>query len=311
MDRSEYLGSHSGSALLGVNPWIGKHDIYMGALNIKEERKEDKLRFDFWYGLQHEALSKAAYERTTGKKVHCEQLFKLSTEHPFMGCHLDGLVLRNDVQHDPNNDYQASDLPAIAERIVEWKTGHPMYFKEWGDGEDQIPEQYYIQCQHMMIVTGLRECDLAVSIGTFFRIYNIKYDEPLAAVIIDAEKKAWAEIAELKVMREKDPKAFATRMCEIAANDEEAKGKIVIHTWKRATLNEEQVPENYYGLFEQMIETNKNLDAETGNWEQLCNKMKLAMGSCERWTGPGGVIEWRNWGQSRRFLVKPNKENQA
>ena len=314
-NRSLYLGSHSAAALLGVSPWSGKHNVYMQALNLKPRDENKKLDFGMWYGLQHEPLSKLCYERVTGKKVVGEQTFKMSVEYPFLGCHLDGLTLRDEVQHSPNNDYSASDLPTIAEKIVEFKTANPMFMREWGDGEDQIPPQYFMQLQHNMIVTGLRVADLAVSIGTFHRVYTIQYDPTIASVIIDTTTKAWKEIQQLrKLIASEDPvdkRIASERLFQIAQKDEEAKKQIVTAIWPRPTLHEEPVPEQHYGLFVQMMETNQNLKAEEGNWEELANKLRLAMGEWERWTGPGGVVEWRAWGQSRRFLVKPDAEHKA
>lgn len=313
-DRSSYLGSHSSSAILGVSPFAGKHDVYMEALGIapKPPKVEE---FPFWFGKTMEPIIKACYERLTGKRVVAEQAFFRSKEHPFMACHVDGLVLRDDVQHSPNNTYQDSDPLTIAARGYEAKTAHPMYWKEWGTEDDAVPQHYYLQCQHCMIVTGLRMWDLSVSLGTFFKTYPIKYDEEIASIVIKAEADAWIEIEELrKLMASEDPavkRLFAERMFQIAQKDEEAKKQIVSTVWRKPTQKEQPVPEQYYGLFEQMMETNQNLKAEEGNYEELANKMRLAMGEWERWTGPGGVVEWRAWGQSRRFLVKPDKEHRA
>ena len=313
-DRTTYLGSHSASGLLGVSPWSGRHDVYMEALGI-QSKPPKKEEFQFWFGKRMEPVIKDCYERMTGKKLVAEQAFFRSSEYPFMACHVDSLVLRDDVPYSTNHPYQDVDPKQIAERGYEAKTAHPMYAREWGDADDAVPQSYYLQCQHNMIITGLRVWDLAVSIGTFFKIYPIQYDPTISAVIIDTASKAWKEIQQLrKLIASEDPtdkRIASERLFQIAQKDEEAKKQIVTAIWPRPTLHEEPVPEQHYGLFVQMMETNQNLKAEEGNWEELANKLRLAMGEWERWTGPGGVVEWRAWGQSRRFLVKPDAEHKA
>lgn len=97
-DRTTYLGSHSASGLLGVSPWSGRHDVYMEALGI-QSKPPKKEEFQFWFGKRMEPVIKDCYERMTGKKLVAEQAFFRSSEYPFMACHVDGLVLRDDVPY--------------------------------------------------------------------------------------------------------------------------------------------------------------------------------------------------------------------
>ncbi len=47
---------------------------------------------------------------------------------------------------------------------------------------------------HYMIVTGYKKCDLAVLIGgSDFRIYSIDYDEDIAEMLIEEERKFWQD----------------------------------------------------------------------------------------------------------------------
>lgn len=303
-DRHEYLGSHSAAALLGISPWAGKADIYMLALRM--EKPMNEKRFDFWYGLEHEPLSAKCYERETGKKVVGQQMFFKSVKYPWMGCHVDGLVLKAgspEIFTTAAREF-GEDLLECAERGVEFKTAHPMHWREWGEESDQVPEQYYSQCQHNMIVTGLRVWDLCVSIGTFFRRYEIQYNEEIARAIIDAEENAWKEIL---LLRKADPKTVADRLFELTKGDEEARAQIVTKLWPFSKTPEEQVPAEHYGLFERCIDVHRNYESEEGNWEQIQNEVKKAMGDVAKWTGPGGTIEWRKHGKGRAFVVKENK----
>jgi predicted phage-related endonuclease len=301
VDRHSYLGSHAPSALLGISPWAGKADVYMQALHMEKPLSEK--RFDIWYGNEHEALSAKCYERETGKKVVGQQLFFKSVKYPWMGCHIDGMVLLPEIASHPNveNMLQDCDPPKAAERGVEFKTAHPMHWREWGEEDDQVPEHYYTQCQHNMIITGLRVWDLCVSIGTFFRRYEIQYNEEIAQAIIDVEAAAWKEIEEL---RKADAKTVADRLFELTKGDEEARKQIVTRLWPFATKPAVQVPSEHYGMFQRCIDVHRNYKAEEGNWEEIQNEVKRAMGDCTKWTGPGGSIEWRKHGKGRAFVVK-------
>jgi predicted phage-related endonuclease len=190
------------------------------------------------------------------------------------------------------------------ERGAEWKTAHPQFWREWGEENDQVPESYYLQCTHNMIITGLRIWDLCVSIGTFWRRYEIAFNADIAKAIIDVEENAWKEILRL---READPKTVADRLFEMTKGDEEARKQIVTKLWPFPTKPQVQVPAEHYGLFERCIDVHRNYEAEDGNWQQIQNDVKKAMGDCTKWVGPGGTIEWRKHGKGRAFVVKENK----
>jgi predicted phage-related endonuclease len=65
----------------------------------------------------------------------------------------------------------------------------------WGEPDDEdIPADYALQGMHYMIVTGRRVCWFAALIGgSDFRIRRMVWDDELAAMVIDAEKRFWEE----------------------------------------------------------------------------------------------------------------------
>ena len=123
-----------------------------------------------------EPLVLAEYERRTGRAVEAAQLFVRDPEHPFLTATLDGVCADG--------------------RIVEAKTAGA-WAKEWGDeGTDEVPDNYVIQCQHQMLVTGADAVDLAVLIGgQRFRLFEVKRNEDLIGVVLGRCLEFWRCVA--------------------------------------------------------------------------------------------------------------------
>ena len=85
-----------------------------------------------------------------------ENIFKMS-------CHVDGVTDSNTLISFrlPNGEYITLDSKEV---LFEGKTTSSMSFRnKWGDpGTDKIPANYQIQIQHNMMLTGLKECIVAV-----------------------------------------------------------------------------------------------------------------------------------------------------
>lgn len=76
--------------------------------------------------------------------------------------------------------------------------------KEWGPGnqysldgrlliqDSQVPLQYILQIMHCLILTGLKQSDIAVLMsGNDFRVYTIDFDEELASQMIQTADRFW------------------------------------------------------------------------------------------------------------------------
>ena len=288
-DRSTYLGSHSPAALLGKHPQLGKVTIYQQALGILPKESpslQQKI------GLLYEEPAIELYEMVTGKKVIDRQKFYRHPICEFIGCTQDGFV------EQTTEEGHGLDV----------KIANPMMMREWGDEDEQVPVQYFLQAHHCMSVRNVQRWDLFVSIGTYQKNHVIRWNQDVGQMCMKSCIDAWQEIQALKVLKDKEPAVFADRMLKIAAQDEEAKAQILNATWPFAKESA-QVPAEHYGLFERMIEVYGNYKAEEGNVEQLKNQLKAAMQDVGRWKGPGGEIVWT--GTPRKFYVRPDKEHKT
>jgi len=84
------------------------------------------------------------------------------------------------------------------DRLLEAKTAVPQLADQWGEpGSDFVPQDYLLQCQHYMLLTGLPVADLAVLINRFdYRIYEIPADRELQEMIIEAARDFMRRIRE-------------------------------------------------------------------------------------------------------------------
>jgi predicted phage-related endonuclease len=289
VDRTTYLGSHAASSLLGRNPFSGKAEVYQQALGILPEKKPSQ---SMQIGLDFEDKVLGWYERTTGLKIAEKQKFIRHPKHEYIGGTADGII-----SCDPPHGVDA-------------KVANPFYLKEWGSEDNQIPEAYYLQAQHFMLISGYARWDIFLSCGTHLKNYQIESNAEIKQLIEDTLVSAWQEITELRYLMASDNEAFAERMLEIAKGDEDARANIIKAAWPHARDLTQPCPPEHLGIFERIFEQQQIADAAEGNLAQLKNDIKAAMKDVARWRGPGGEIAWTGKGV-RKLYIRPDAEHKA
>jgi putative phage-type endonuclease len=180
MDRDQFLqermlgiGGSDAAAVLGLSERKTALDVFLEKRGQKldEPETDDQL-----FGRLLEPVVRDEYARRTNRVVEHGPHLKLRHErHPFIIGHPDGLVK--------------------SERLgYEGKTARTD--RGWGEpGTDQIPQEYLIQVQHYLLITGYVAWDVAVLIGgQGFRIYHVEPDLELHEMIIEAEADFWARV---------------------------------------------------------------------------------------------------------------------
>ena len=108
----------------------------------------------------------AEFTKRTGIEVKQFKHLLQSEEHPFMLANLDGIC----------------EVPDVGTCIFEAKTASAYKAGEW---EDTIPDEYQLQIQHYMAVTGYAGAYIAVLIGgNTFRWKFVERDEELISMLI-------------------------------------------------------------------------------------------------------------------------------
>ena len=164
------VGGSDCAAALGLSKFKTPYQLYQE--KIGESEPEDES-WEMLRGKCMEPALRQHYANETGQSV---QVFKdpiVSPQYPYMRYNPDGIVKG---------------------RLVEFKTA--AYGKEWGAVDtDEIPQEYLLQVQHGMVVTGLMVCDVTVSIaGNKPKYFVVEADRELQEMIIEGEAKFWENV---------------------------------------------------------------------------------------------------------------------
>jgi len=156
-DRATYLGGTDIAAILGLHPYKTPRIVYMEKKGLKAG---PELNQAMLHGSNLELYVMQLYRLHTGKTLHKSKLYR-DKNIPFFAA---------------NPDYEIRGEPGL----LECKTTNQFMAEEWGDEEDAVPNQYNVQTQWQMAITGRMFVDLAVLIGgQQFRVYHIERDEEL------------------------------------------------------------------------------------------------------------------------------------
>lgn len=171
--RKKGIGGSDASVVCGINRYKSPVELWMEKTNRIAAKETGEAAY---WGTQLEALVRAEFTKRTGIEVtHTMQLLQ-SVEHPFMLANLDGVC----------------EHPELGPCIFEAKTASAYKAGEW---ENSIPDEYQLQIQHYMAVTGYRGTYIAVLIGgNTFKWRFIPRDEGLIAMLIQLESDFWQHV---------------------------------------------------------------------------------------------------------------------
>lgn len=145
--RGQSIGASESGAILGLNPWRTAVDVWIEKTG-ETEPLEDNLNMRL--GRDLEPVIQKLFEEETGLKVRKDNKIRIDDEYSFITTNLDGMV--------------------IGEKVpVEYKT-----MTKW-DGD--IPDYYYCQIQHQMMVTNTPYCYFVVLVlGLSKQLVVERYD---------------------------------------------------------------------------------------------------------------------------------------
>lgn len=170
-DRANKLGASDCAPALGLSKWKSPLALY---LEKTGELPPDEIENDaIEWGVRLEPVVRQKYAEVTDRVVRLPTATVTHVDYPWMVCHPDGVT-------DDG-------------RLYEGKTA--AFMEGWGEaGSADVPQEYYLQCQHSMIVLSsvierpVEVADLAVLFaGRTFRIYEIPADLEIQQMIIAGE----------------------------------------------------------------------------------------------------------------------------
>lgn len=168
--RKNGIGGSDASVVCGISRYKTPIELWMEKTNQAPMQEAGESAY---WGTQLEPLVRTEFSKRTGIEVTLAKQLLQSAEYPFMQANLDGIC------YDPK----------FGECIFEAKTASAFKIGEW---ENSIPDEYMLQIQHYMAVTGFKAAYIAVLIGgNTFRWRLVERDDELISMIIELEASFW------------------------------------------------------------------------------------------------------------------------
>ena len=262
--RKQGIGGSDAAVVCGISRYKSPVELWM--------EKTDQLPYQeagesAYWGTQLEALVRTEFTKRTGIEVRTVNQILQSEEHPYMLANLDGIC--GDAEHGICG-FEAKTASA-------YKAG------EW---EDTIPDEYQLQIQHYMAVTGYKGFYIAVLIGgNTFRWRFVERDEELIAMLIELERDFWNHVQEMTPLSLDGSRATAQFLAE-RFPDSTPKSQITL-------------PDTAAALLEQYDHACQQMEVLTEQKQKAENLLKEMLGCNEIGTIGDRVITWKSISQER------------
>ena len=172
--RKTGIGGSDVAAVLGVSKWKTPYQLWLDKTSDTVEEKESDI---LHFGTVLEQVIADEYARRNNVKVLRRNQMYRHVAHPELIANIDRYV--------------------VGGKILECKTCNAYASSKFGEGGDEVPDEYLLQVQHYMHVTGYHEADLAVLIGgNEYRQFSLTYDADLAHYAADKCVEFWQNYVE-------------------------------------------------------------------------------------------------------------------
>ncbi len=252
--RSHGIGGSDASVIVGLNPWKSPFALWLEKTGQAEPEDLSDNERVYW-GQQLEEIVAREFVKRTGKEVRRRGLMQ-SCEYPYMLASVDRML--------------------IAEKAgLECKT--TASGREWKD--DNLPDAYYVQCQHYMAVTGCKTWYIAALIGgNRFVWKEVPRNEDDIKALIEAESAFWHQV-ENNIM----PAVDGTESCAHALAEKFHGGgeEIMLPT----------DAENIFKSLDELTETESVLKAQI---EENKNQLRVMLGNAEAGRIGDRRVTWKS-----------------
>lgn len=262
--RKQGIGGSDASVVCGINRYKSPVELWMEKTNQLPAQEAGEVAY---WGTQLEPMVRAEFIKRTGIAVNKPGVILQSEEHPFMLANLDGTC----------------EVPDIGTCIFEAKTASAYKTVEW---EDTIPDEYQLQIQHYMAVTGYKGTYIAVLIGgNTFRWKFVERDEELISMLIKLETDFWNHV------QNGTPPPL---------DGSDAAAKFLSERFPTSTPQSHiTLPDTAADLLAQYDEACAQLEIVTEQKQRAENLLKEMIGDHEVGTAGDRVITWKSVSQER------------
>ena len=258
------IGGSDASVVCGINKYTSPVELWLDKTGQLPPQEAGEAAY---WGSQLETIVRAEFTKRTGIEVTKPDVILQSEEHPFMLANVDGIC----------------EVPDVGTCIFEAKTASAFKVGEW---EDTIPDEYQLQVQHYMAVTGYKGAYIAVLIGgNTFRWKFVERDEELISMLVELETAFWNHVQDVTPPPLDGSEASANFLSERFPNSV-PKSQITL-------------PDTAVDLLAQYDEACEELEAVTERKQKAENLLKQMMGDNEVGTAGDRVITWKSVSQER------------
>ena len=262
-ERRKFLGSSDAAAVLGLSRWTTPLELW--AKKTGEVEYPDDPSLAKTLGVRLEEVVAELFTEKTGLKVRRVNTPRVHPDYPFLSAQIDREVVGDD-------------------SILECKTANSFKTKEWA--EDEIPQEYIVQVNHQLAVTGKRKAYIACLIGNHqFVSKVIERDEALLKSLVEKEVEFWTKYVVPKVM----PGI-------ITARDSDVLNRLFPDAQPGNLLD---LGDEITRLIEQRNASIQDVKIVEENIDRIENQIKAALRENEAGVAGKFLIQWKNQVQSR------------
>lgn len=272
--RRKGIGGSDAAVVCSISKYKSVVELWMDKIGMNPDDYDSEAAY---WGRTLEATVRSEFEKRSGLKVRIVPHMMQHSEHYFMLANVDGEV------EDPDHGMC----------IFEAKTATIFKSHEW---EVEIPEEYYLQVQHYMAVTGYKGAYIAALIGgNRFRWKFIDRDEKVIELLIRLEEKFWHYVEDGEIPPIDGSEASTNLLARIYP---EAKEETTII-----------LPDEALGLINEYENAAQEEKKICEKKEEAANKLKAMLESAESGRVMGRIVIWKNV-RSERFNSKELKERE-
>jgi len=256
--RNTGIGGSDVSVICGLNKYKSVVELWMEKSNNIEASEAGEAAY---WGSCMEPLIRNEFTKRTGLDVEIQESIFQHPEHDFMLANLDGII------HHPEH----------GDCVFEAKTSSVYRVAEW---EDKIPDEYMLQIQHYMAVTGLDTAFVAVLIGgNEFRYYCIERDEELINMLITLETEFWENVVNHEMP---------------AVDGSDACAKTLLGMFPTSNETQTVLPDEASDLITQYETASASEKAAGELKDEASNKLKQMLGDFETGVSASRIVSWKS-----------------
>lgn len=261
--RRHGIGGSDAAVVCGISRYKSPFELWLDKTGQLPEQEAGEPAY---WGTLLEPVVRNEFQKRTGIEVTAPKQLLQSEEHPFMLANLDGIC----------------EHPELGTCVFEAKTASAYKASEW---ENAIPDEYMLQIQHYMAVTGYKGAYIAVLIGgNSFKWKFVERDEELISMLIRLESDFWGHV------QNNTPPPI---------DGSEATAKFLADKFAECNSGVTTLPDSAADIIAQYDTVSAKLDELTEQKRLAENQLKEMLGNNECGTVGNSIVTWKAVTQER------------